>query len=63
MSTKSGCPTSAISRSPDHRDPRQARPVIDKKLLLTLESDKATLEVPSPAEGVIGRLRSRSATR
>jgi pyruvate/2-oxoglutarate dehydrogenase complex dihydrolipoamide acyltransferase (E2) component len=32
-------------------------------ILLTLESDKASLEVPAPEDGVIGEVRSRSATR
>ena len=44
-----------------HVAPGQA--VRKEETLITLESDKATLDVPAPADGVIGELTSRSATR
>ena len=37
--------------------------VAKEQSLITLESDKATMEIPSPAAGVVQEIRSRSATR
>jgi pyruvate dehydrogenase E2 component (dihydrolipoamide acetyltransferase) len=36
---------------------------VEEQSLVTLESDKATMDVPSPAAGVVKESRSRSATR
>ena len=37
--------------------------VSKEQSLITLESDKATMEIPSPAAGKVAQLKLRSATR
>ena len=47
-----------LRRRPGHRDPRLARRhVAVEDPLVTLESDKATMDVPAPFAGVIGELQ------
>ena len=56
---KSGCPTSATSRTcrSSKSTSSPARRVAKEEVLLTLESDKATLDVPAPEAGVIGEIK------
>ena len=64
--SKSRFPTSATSRTSRSSRSSSSRATRSKAedSLVTLESDKATMDVPSPAAGTVqGTARSRSATR
>ncbi len=64
MIPRSRSPTSATSRTSSHRGPRRAgRRLAAEDPLITLESDKASMEVPSPAAGTVKEIKVKAGDR